>query len=57
MRREEEPRKADCGGCHGDFIPKAAEHGSFWEQHSQMSQKEGNGGKKARVTVRILAAV
>lgn len=49
MRREEEPRKADCRGCHGDFIPKAAKHGSFEERHSQMSQEEGNGEKKARV--------
>lgn len=57
MKREEEPRKADCGGCHGDFIPKAAEHGSFRERHSQMSQKEGNGETKARVAVRTLAGV
>lgn len=29
MRREEEPRKADCPGCHGDFTQNTAEHGNF----------------------------
>lgn len=47
MRREEEPRKADCPGCHGDFPQNAAKHGNFYANSD--IKKGVNHPKEARL--------
>lgn len=47
MRREEEPRKADCPGCHGDFTQNAAKHGNFYANSD--IKKGANHPKEARL--------
>lgn len=47
MRREEEPRKADCPGCHGDFPPNTAKQGNFYAK--SVIQIAENHQKEARL--------